>query len=140
MKVVCVNPADLDGSGQLMPVLPTTPVLFEEVADPAPWTTLPEAPPIDTPFVALPGLLSAQCINREGASYLAVSVNADPADPRTDTIIGDITVDNAVRPQWGLHLFDLHLVTGNLQAIVSRQSAKWLEQRAAAGQLPTDLQ
>lgn len=140
MKVVCVNPADLDGSGQLMPVLPTTPVLFEEVADPAPWTTLPEAPPIDTPFVALPGLLSAQCINREGASYLAVSVNADPADPRTDTINGDITVDNAVRPQWGLHLFDLHLVMGNLQAMVSRQSAKWLEQRAAAGQLPTDLQ
>lgn len=126
MRVACVNPAQLDGTGQLKPYLPTTPLLFEEVADPAPWTTLPDARTIETPFVALPGLLSAQCINREGASYLAISVNADPADPRTDTINGDIIVDNAVRPQWGLHLFDLHLAMGNLQLIVSSQSAAWL--------------
>jgi hypothetical protein len=130
-KVACVNPAQLDGTGQLNPYLPTTPILFEEVADPAPWTTLLDAPPIDTPFVALPGLLSAQCINREGASYLAITVQADPADPRTDTINGDIVVDNAVRTEWGLHLFDLHLAMGNLQALVRSQSAAWLAAQAA---------
>jgi len=140
MKVACVNPADLDGSNQLTPYLPTTPVLFEEVADPAPWTTVPDAPAIETPFVALPGLIEAQCINREGASYLAITVNADPADPRTDTINGDIVVDNAVRTEWGLHLFDLHLAMGNLQQIVSSQSAAWLMKHAASGPLPTDLQ
>ena len=130
-KVACVNPAQLDGTGQLNPYLPTTPVLFEDVAAPAPWTTLPDTPPIETPFVALPGLVSAQCINREGASYLAITVNADPADPRTDTINGDIVVDNAVRSEWGLHLFDMHLAMGNLQQIVSSQSAAWLAAQAA---------
>jgi hypothetical protein len=125
-RIACVNPAQLDGTDQLSAYLPTTSVLFDEVADPAPWTTLPDAPPINTPFVALPGLLSAQCINREGASYLAITVNADPADSRTDTINGDIMVDNAVRAQWGLHLFDLHLAMGNLLDIVGRQSAAWL--------------
>lgn len=125
-RVACVNPAQLDGTGHLNPYLPTTPVLFEEVAAPAPWTTLTDAPPIETPFVALPGLVSAQCINREGASYLAITVNADPADPRTDTINGDIVIDNAVRSEWGLHLFDMHLAMGNLQQIVSSQSAAWL--------------
>ncbi len=130
-KVACVNPAQLDGTGQLNPYLPTTPVLFEDVAAPAPWTTLPDTPPIETPFVALPGLVSAQCINREGASYLAITVNADPADPRTDTINGDIVVDNAIRSEWGLHLFDMHLAMGNLQQIVSSQSAAWLAAQAA---------
>jgi hypothetical protein len=115
-------------------------VLFEGVVAHAPWTTLPDAPAIKTSFVALPGLVSAQCINREGASYLAITVNSDPADPRTDTINGDIVVDGKVRPEWGLHPFDLHLVMGNLQQIVSSQSAAWLMQHAASGTLPTDLQ
>ena len=140
MKVACVNPADLDGSNQINPYFPTMSVLFEGVVAHAPWTTLPDAPAIKTSFVALPGLVSAQCINREGASYLAITVNSDPADPRTDTINGDIVVDGKVRPEWGLHPFDLHLVMGNLQQIVSSQSAAWLMQHAASGTLPTDLQ
>ena len=57
--------------------------------------------------------------------------NADPADPRTDTINGDIVVDNAIRSEWGLHLFDMHLAMGNLQQIVSSQSAAWLAAQAA---------
>ena len=92
---------------------------------------MPDTPPIETPFVALPGLVSAQCINREGASYLAITVNADPADPRTDTINGDIVIDNAVRSEWGLHLFDMHFAMGNLQQIVSSPSAAWLAAQAA---------
>ena len=140
MKVVCVNPAELDGSNQLDPYLPSTPVLFDEVVAPAPWTTRPDAPAIETPFVAMPDLVSARCINRDGTSYLAITVNADPADPRTDAINGDIVIDNAVRSEWGLHLFDLHLAMGNLQQIVRSQSAAWLLQHAASGQLLTDLQ
>jgi hypothetical protein len=140
MKVACVNPAALDGSNQINPYLPTMSVLFEGVVAHPPWTTLPDAPAIETPFVALPGLVSGQCISREGASYLAITVNADPADPRTDTINGDIVVDGKVRPEWGLHQFDMHLVMGNLQQIVSSQSAAWLMQHAASGPLPTDLQ
>ena len=40
--------------------------------------------PIDTPFVSVPGLLSAKCTSNEHANYLEITVNADAADPRLD--------------------------------------------------------
>ena len=53
---------------------------------------------------------------------------------------GDVIVGNAIRRQWGLHLIDMHLVMGNLISIASAQSAAWLQQHAARGLLPADLQ
>lgn len=124
MRAACVNPADLDGSnGELAALLPAGPILFDELAPPTPWTT--DSAPPETPFVAVPGLLSARCVEQGGFSYLAVTVNADPADARTDTITGDVVVDGKPVPQWGLHLFDMNLAMGNLVRIVERQSAEW---------------
>jgi hypothetical protein len=60
-----------------------------------------------TPFLRTDGLVSATCVNRKGLGYLAVSVNADPKDPRTDRIPGDVTLGGQVAPGWGLHLVDL---------------------------------
>lgn len=138
MKAACVNPAEIDGSGgALKPLLPAGAILFDELAPPAPWTA--DGPPVETPFVALPGLLTARCIDRGGLSYLAVTVNADPDDPRTDTISGDVVVDGAVRPQWGLHLFDMHLAMGNLVDIVVRQSAEWQRVQPGARVLPPEF-
>jgi hypothetical protein len=138
MHVACVNPAELDGSGgALKPLLPVAPVLFDEVAAPAPWTA--DGAAIETPFVTLPGLLSAQCVDRGGFSYLAVTVNADPADARTDTINGDVVVDGKVQPQWGLHLIDMHLVMGNLVDIVRRQGEAWAKGQAGAATLPPEF-
>jgi hypothetical protein len=37
---------------------------------------------ITTPFVAVPGLVTGECKVKDGYSYLAVTVNADPSDPR----------------------------------------------------------
>lgn len=138
MRAACVNPAELDGSGGVLkPYLPATPVLFDELVRPAAWTA--DGAAVETPFVSLPGLLSAQCVNRGGFNYLAIAVNADPADPRTDTINGDIVIDGQVRAQWGLHLFDMHLAMGNLVDIVGRQSAAWRAAQAAPSTLPTDF-
>jgi hypothetical protein len=53
---------------------------------------------------------------RDGVSYLAVTVNGDPADPRADDIGG------AIGPEWGLHLVDVALVMGDLVDLVRRQA------------------
>ena len=52
------------------------------------WVT--PAATIDTPFVSVPGLLTAQCVSNEKGSYLEVTVNGDPKDPRADDIPGDV--------------------------------------------------
>ncbi len=138
MKAACVNPAGIDGSGGVLkPLLPAGSILFDELAAPMPWTA--DGLPPETPFVSLPGLLTAQCIDRGGFSYLAVTVNADPADPRTDSIAGDVVVDGAIRPQWGLHLVDMHLAMGNLVDIVARQSAAWQRIQPGDRALPPEF-
>lgn len=77
---------------------------------------------VTTPFVALPGLLSAHCASERGFNYLSVKVNADPADPRTDDITGDVVVGGAVLKDWGLHLIDVNLQMGDLVELVGRQA------------------
>ena len=74
---------------------------------------------VETPFVATPGLLSAECAANEHATYLAVTVHGDPSDPRADNIGGDLT------PQWGLHLVDVSIAMGDLVDVVRQQGAAW---------------
>jgi hypothetical protein len=139
LRAACVNPAELDGSaGQLKAILPARSAgLIDEAAQPAPWTS--DSPAIDTPFVSVPGLLSAACVEQGGFSYLGVTVNADPLDKRTDSIAGDVVVGGKVQPQWGLHLIDMHLAMGNLVGIVKRQGAEWLRLQSAAASLPPEF-
>jgi len=130
MHAVCVNPAELDGSaGQLKAMLPATSV-HQSMAEPLPWTT--DSAAIDTPFVMLPGMLSARCVNQGGFSYLAVTIAADPADKRTDQIVGDVVTNGEVQPGWGLHLIDINLALGNLVEIVKRQGEAWTAAHPAA--------
>jgi hypothetical protein len=136
-RAACVNPAALDGSeGQLKAALPVGKVI-DSMAQPGPWTAANT--PIETPFVMLPGMLSARCVDQGGFNYLAVSIAADPADKRTDTIVGDVLVDGAVQPGWGLHLIDMNLAMGNLVEIVKRQGAEWLRQHPPAAAAPQQL-
>lgn len=138
-RAACVNPAEIDGSaGQLHAVLPANRTLFEDMAPPPVWSAAATTP-IETPFVTLPGLLSSACVEKDGLSWLAVSVNADPTDPRTDTINGDVVINGTVRPLWGLHHFDMHLALGNLVNIVSIQSLEWRTAQARGSTLPPDF-
>src|SRR4029079_4797000 len=89
-------------------------------AEPRPWTT--PAQPIDTPYVSVPGLLTAQCVANEKGSSLEVTVNRNPADPRTDDIVGDVMTNGEVNATWGLHTIDVNLAIGNLLDIVSQQA------------------
>jgi hypothetical protein len=136
MRAACVNPAELDGSqGQLKAVLPVGRVT-DLMAVPGPWTANGAA--IDTPFVTLPGLLSAACVSRGRYNYLEVRIAADPSDQRIDAIAGDVIIDGQPQPSWGLHPIDMNLVMGNLVEVVRRQGAAWVRQHSAAsaGQPP----
>lgn len=99
---LCTNPAALGGgSGELHAIYP------EANED---WGA-----PIDTPFVALPGMLSGECVERDGFSYLEVTVHGDPSGPRVDDITGDLT------PEWGLHAVDYNVAMGDLVAVATQQ-------------------
>jgi DUF3089 family protein len=118
----CTNPAALaGGSGELHAYLSAAGrSIVSSSAEPGPWVT--PAKPIETPFVSVPGLLTAQCVSNDKASYLEITVHGDPSDPRTDDIVGDVITNGVVQPGWGLHLIDVNLAMGNLVDIVGKQA------------------
>jgi hypothetical protein len=125
MEAACVNPANLaGGKGELKAYLGNGQAIASSSA-PAPTWVKGKANPA-TPFVAVPGLLTGQCVSKDGFNYLEAHVNADPADPRTDEIAGDVVALGAVAKDWGLHLIDANIAMGNLVDIVGAQSKAYL--------------
>jgi len=117
MTVACANPAKLSGgTGALDSYWFTGPGFGGNGIE---WSS-EGAPPV--PFLRTEGLVSAACVNRGGAGYLSVMVNADPADARTDRIPGDVSLSGRSLPGWGLHLADMNLVQGDLLRIVEEQA------------------
>jgi len=121
MQAACVNPAAIGGGpGELNAYLSAT----IRGSDTTMWATNKE--PIGTPFVKVPGLLTAECVASDAVSYLAITVNGNPADPRVDDITGDVIANGQVLKEWGLHLIDVGLSMGNLVGIVGEQSKMYL--------------
>ncbi len=128
MQAACVNPAALGGGkGELHAYLSSGAMIAADSAPPKPWTT--DGKKVDTPFVSVPGLLSAECASANGVNYLAVHINADPKDPRTDDIAGDVVARGQVQKDWGLHLIDVNLAMGNLVDLVGTQSKAYLAKK-----------
>jgi hypothetical protein len=129
MEAACVNPASPGGgSGAAHAYLSTN------------WRGLGNSPPttgaswatgkmVLTPYVQVPGLLTAECARNDNGTYLAITVHGDPKDPRTDDISGDVVVGGQVQANWGLHLVDMNLFMGNFQDIVKSEARAWLKQR-----------
>lgn len=121
----CTNPAALAGGEAELAVRFGATISSSILTDPdgaatgTPWID-PAFATVDTPFVELPGLVRGACVSWDGANWLEVRVNADPADPRADDIGGDLT------PEWGLHIVDVSLVMGDLQRLVQTQGAAWV--------------
>jgi hypothetical protein len=121
LEAACVNPARLTGgSGPLWAYLASgiTSAIPDEIP-PAPWTR--PATPIPTPFVSVPGLLSAECRNNGTHNYLAITLHPTPGGVRTEDITGDVVVNGRLLADWGLHRVDMNLVMGNLIEIVRKQ-------------------
>jgi hypothetical protein len=128
----CTNPAALaGGKAELHAYLSAGGSSIAVPQEPRAWVTPPVA--IDTPFVSVPGLLSAQCVSNGGFSYLEVTVHGDPSDPRTDDIAGDVVTGGQVLTDWGLHLIDVNVAMGNLVELVGKQAKAYLAAHEHAG-------
>ncbi len=124
LAAACVNPAALGGGrADLHAYLPANGDGITSSTPTPEWVK--GGPAIATPFVVLPGLLTGECVSDGGFSYLSVRVNAVPADPRTDTIAGDVVALGQVQKDWGLHLVDMNLTMGDLVELVGRQAAAY---------------
>ncbi len=84
--------------------------------------------PIETPFASVPGMLSGECVVKNGRGYFEVTVNGDPNDPRVDDIVGDvITADGQRDAGWGLHVIDVNLAMGDLLKVAEKQKQAYLK-------------
>lgn len=122
--VACNNPAALAGGVAAQPK-----VWFSKRADvssatgkgSAKWQALVAS--VDTPFFAVPGLVSTQCVNDANSSYLAARVNPDS---RSDDIGGDVVAGGTLIDTWGLHLIDLSLGIGDIVDVVGQQAKAYV--------------
>jgi hypothetical protein len=121
MDAGCTNPAAPSGGrGQLRAYLTT---------GTHQWVTPPES--INTPFVSVPRLLTAQCVSNDKGSYLEITVNGDSHDPRADDIPGDVMANGKPNASWGLHLIDVHAAIGDLVDLVGKQAKAYLASRTS---------
>ena len=106
----CVNPAaPAGGSAELSSTLTS-----------GSWALDDNSAQIDTPFMNLPGFVTAECVERNGISYLEVTFHPDPDDPRVDALnLFDLG------PQWGLHIVDVQIAGGSLVEMARRQIAAY---------------
>jgi pimeloyl-ACP methyl ester carboxylesterase len=122
MESACTNPAALKGgSGPLRAYLTGAGSLIASAAQQKhQWVS--GGALVETPFVSVPGLLTAQCVSNDKASYLEITVHGNPSDPRADDIPGDLGAAGRVQASWGLHLIDVNVAMGNLVDIVAQQA------------------
>jgi hypothetical protein len=117
MQVGCTDPAQLLGRDALSAYFP-----LEYGGSARQGDAWLDGGEIDTGWVATPGLLTAECIDRDGAQFLSLKVHADAEDPRTDDIGGELTVMGNPSPQWGLHLIEMYATQGDLIEVVRQQA------------------
>jgi hypothetical protein len=122
MTAGCTNPAELAGDGSRLDSYWFSPPRDRPGEPEIAWSK-EGAPP--TPFLRTEGLVSARCRHDGSAGYLALTVNSDPADARTDRIPGDVYMLGQVNPGWGMHLIDINVAQGNLIAAVQAQAAAY---------------
>ncbi|RYF94682.1 MAG: DUF3089 domain-containing protein [Caulobacteraceae bacterium] len=115
LHAACVNPGALSGGKAAAHSYLRT----RSGAGKQPWVA---GKTIETGYVSVPGLLTTECVRAGAFSYLKVTTNADPADPRTDSIGGDLNNND---PMWGLHTLDMNLAMGDLIAVVRAQADSW---------------
>lgn len=129
LRAACVNPASLAGG----PGKPESYFLTQGFLNgsgggvPTEWVR--HGRPITTPFVKTPGLVTTECVEKGDYSYLAFHVNADPKDPRTDELGGEIIRKTGADLSWGLHLIDMGHSIGTLVRIAGQQAQTYEKRR-----------
>ena len=121
LEAACTNPANLAGSwGEAKAYFGAQTLLGN--TPPYPWL---KGRTIDTPFVTVPGLITAECVRTGPFHYLAIRLHPKEGGPRANDIPGDIVVGGVTLKDWGLHLIDANLFMGNLVDIVHDEGQAW---------------
>ncbi|MFM8857605.1 MAG: DUF3089 domain-containing protein [Actinomycetota bacterium] len=108
----CTNPAALSGgSGDLLSAFSTSDWGYADGSG---------QQKIATPFMGFPGLISAECVSEGDFSYLRVTIQPDPTDPRADDIRGDLD------DRWGLHAVDWEIAALSILDVVRQQIDVWV--------------
>jgi hypothetical protein len=100
LQVACVNPGAVGGGTATLE------------------TYFPSEGTVPTPWVEFPGLYSARCESKGGATWLEVKKATGASDHRP-------TVTELQGPAWGYHADDVNLALGNLVADVAAAEASW---------------
>lgn len=116
VEVACVNPAMPGSSGRA----PLEAYLSNSPETANAWVG---GKAVAQPFVKLPGVVSGACVERDGARYLSISVDADGA--RKAPSFGMLAESPVFAPLWGLHMVDMHLGLGDLVALAGTQGAAY---------------
>jgi hypothetical protein len=119
-RAACVNPAALDGgAAALQPYFKLVPAegsLLGGTSAIDPYSDPARTAEITTPWVTYPDFVIGECVAEDGYTYLALTVDGDADDPRTDDIPGDLT------DQWGMHLIDANVAMGDIIDLVAGQA------------------
>lgn len=121
----CTNPAALAGGrAALRSYLPAKNNLLGQPLASSRWGAVTQN--MNTQFIATSDIVTAECVERDNASYLSVTVQPAYAAKNID-IPGDLTVNNRTLTDWGLHLVDVDIAQGNLIDLVRQQSQAYLK-------------
>ena len=114
LQVACVNPgAPGGGPATLTPYFPTE-IPEGSLAGAGAAESIERLERLETGWVTLPDYVEAECVEREGASYLAATIGAAEGDVRGTEVGGAL-------PGWGLHLVDVNIAMGDLVDLVVAQ-------------------
>jgi Protein of unknown function (DUF3089) len=116
----CVNPASPGGgAATLHPYFPVDVPdggLIGGSSATTPFADAARTSEITTPFMTFPDFVRGECVHDGAFTYLSLTVEGEPADPRTDDIGGDLS------PEWGMHLIDANVAMGDIVDLVSAQA------------------
>jgi hypothetical protein len=115
-QVACVNPVNFSSAkGSLLPYFPTG-------------TSSVPGVTVTTPWVSFPGLYTAQCESKGGATWLDVKSTAPLSVPHPTMLaleLSQMFVTASLGPDWGYHAEDVNLALGNLVNDVAQEEAAY---------------
>lgn len=120
VDIACVNPA-APGSNESAPL----DAYFSNLPGEDEGGLWVEGQAITQRFVKVPGVVSAHCVDTDGAQVLSVAYNAEA--PRQTPSWGSTGSVPALAPMWGLHTIDMHLGMGDLVALAGVQAEAYLQ-------------
>lgn len=121
---LCVNPAALaGGKGTPRSYWDVPQVLNSSVRSAPQWSPKVVA---WTPFASTPGLISTECVKKNGRTYLEVHVNDVRGDVRSKAIPGNVVRATGDDANWGLHNVDMNHSMGSFVDLADAEGRAWV--------------